>query len=107
VSALVFGGVVVAVVRWRGVPFSPRATVAGAVGALLLEGALVRCRNRVRALWERPRVRWGTTLGGVVAAAVGAPRAPGRALWAVLGGLGTYLTVLGFAVLIENQNEPP
>ncbi|WP_135534693.1 hypothetical protein [Halostella pelagica] len=103
-SALAVGSVVAAVVRWRDIPLSPRAVAVGAVGALALEGALLRHRDRVRALWERPSVRWGATIGGAGAAAVAAPRAPGRVLWALLGGVVSYLTLLAVVTARKTTN---
>ena len=98
-SALAVGAAVAALVGWRGVPVSLWAATAGAVGAVAIEGVLLTSRERVRAVWERPVVRWGATLAGVVAAVGVGVYGPGWALWAALGGVGAYLALLALGAV--------
>ena len=98
-SALAVGAAVAALVRWRGVPFSLGAAIAGAAGALAVEGLLLARRERVRAVWERSAVRRGATLVGVAAAVAVGVYGPGWALWVALGGVGAYLAVLSLAAV--------
>ena len=93
-SALAVGGVLAVLLTRRGAAPAPTAVAAGAVGATLLEAVLLRYRERVRRRWERPAVRWGATLVGASAAVAVGPLAPDWALWALLGGVGGYLTLL-------------
>ena len=94
-SALVVGAVLAALLLRRGATRIPTAAVVtGAVGAALLEAVLLRHRERVRRRWERPQVRWGATLVGASAAVAVGSLAPAWVLWALLGGVGGYLTLL-------------
>ncbi|WP_135821417.1 hypothetical protein [Halostella litorea] len=103
-SALAVGAVLAVLLARRDAALAPVAVAAGAVGAALLEALLLRHRERVRRLWERPRVRWGATLvGGAAAVAVG-PFAPAWALWALLGGVCGYLTLL-VAATVEKRRS--
>ncbi|NHN47080.1 hypothetical protein G9464_05640 [Halostella sp. JP-L12] len=98
-SALAVGAAAAALLRWRGVPFSPGAATAGAVGALAVECALLTRRERVRALWERPVVRRSATVAGVALAVALGLYGPGWTLWAALGGVGAYLAVLALVAV--------
>ncbi|WP_121820415.1 hypothetical protein [Halostella salina] len=101
-SALAVGLVPVVLLARRGATPTSSAIAAGAAGALLLEAVLFRHRERVRRLWKRPGVRWGATLVAVGLAVAVGPRAPDWALWALLGGVGGYLSLL-VAVTVKER----
>jgi len=101
-AALAVGVVPVVFLARRGAAPDSSAIAAGAAAAVLLEVVLHWFREPVRRVWERPGLRWGATLVGVAAVVAGGPRAPDWTLWALLGGVGGYLTLL-VAVTVKER----
>jgi hypothetical protein len=77
----------------------PIPAAAGVAGALLVEGAFLRS-GVVAALWERPIVQFGSTLGvlagGVTLAVVTGPTVVATLCW----GLATYFVLLAAMVVL-------
>ena len=78
-------------------PVDPAAILAGAAGAIALEGLLSLDASRVRRLWTRPAVKLVavalTAFGGAAGTVVLGP----AALTALCAGLAAYLLLLGLA----------
>jgi uncharacterized membrane protein (DUF4010 family) len=94
---------VLALLWWRSAPLDWRPLAAGAWGAVLLEFALTRRPETARRLWQRPTVRAWSVLAVLAVATVGALSGADWLLWALAGGLVTYLGMLGVAILGERE----